>query len=809
MATITMQRDLVLVLKKETSLNIGILSKLKPIPTDLSNQVFNENALDKPTQNFFNHLSHYLVSIVDHQVSSSLPWPLYDTKTERAYRNELSNFISDYSNKGLLSLVMSSYLVNPGCYKVTMLMFQLSQLAVQRLLVSKMCKDRQKKLYDAMTATYKSNKKDSFLEDIDRETEVMLRKFSNYLRKKEAMEKIAGIFRDKITQMEHTLSTSDAQKTIDDIVDKFVCEHTMDKHTKDEILKIKCINSSPAFFDDWLADVDVQISAIEHKWNEKIGPFKESCETVSSNTKALISRHMGEVDRHTYMIEYNHDTDEICTKELQLKVNSEQKYILKNIVRDDKLYFPNLIRGFLVAICFVLKNAEISDDIYKFNEYLDNGKSNFNEMASALKILLERVNSAEESLQPSPLSFTDSLKQTPKQILELPPIPDLSDIRSSKCLQNQIIFDTFTPLNTSKYQFNLLRRKNHSFTKPQQMSLLATPYHHGPREDFLKSIISCRVSTYDRPNANHNFLNASIMSHANKANETIAECGTGFTKQQILRLLSTKKSSSSKKFKHSLERPDIKIKKGGLFNESNTSSESNGLFRSYSSPNLFENREKRSFGACRRRKLSIMPEDSPSILEVSGIVALDKDSNQCTPQPNDSPRKHADPENLPKISIAPDPEQKFNEMVKDVEIDFMKYAMKNESTDKEIKTETPKNNTQLIRKTSSLEKIINRFKKVRASVLPLEKNDDSSDFKTIVEEKENLNVVNVDVFTAHRILLPDLLSPSCSAHSVRSMDYLDHICYDMDEKAKKKPRESLGTALGVDQTFLDQFELID
>lgn len=402
-----------------------------------------------------------------------------------------------------------------------------------------------------------------------------------------------------------------------------------------------------------------------------------------------------------------------------------------------------------------------------------------------------------------------------KSFVEIPPLPDLSDLKMGK--DSEIIFDNFTPLNVSKHQFNLRRRTNASFAKPQTRSLLIAPLYQGPREDFLKSLISCRISSYDRPNTTTQTLNMSLMSQKQfRNNETIAECTSGFTKEQIKRLLSTKKSSSSKKFKYKTERPtNLNIKKGALFDESHsqhTSTDSNGLYRSYSSPNLYEHREKKSKIG---RKLSKMQEDYP-LLEVSGISALEKEDSCRTPEGVvrlGNSRKLFDAAGLPVITVTPEPKRQklSNEGISNsTEVNFADLNLlklhETAAEKDEIKTETPKTNTQFIRKTSSLEKIINRFKKVRASVLPYDKEED---FKPIVEEKENFNAVNVDVFTANRPLLPDLLSPSCSGISKKSIDFMDQMCLDIDDMVSRNPRQSLGTALGVDHTFLDQFDLID
>ncbi|KAI5641009.1 hypothetical protein NE865_06665 [Phthorimaea operculella] len=910
MASVSLQRDLVVTFKQETLLNVGILSKFYPTSSDLS-RLLKENNLEKPTQNLFNHLAHYLVNIIDPKVS--LPWPLYDTKTERTYRNELSVFITNYSNKGLLAPVMSSYLVNPGCYKVIFLMFQMSQLAIQSMLLTKMKKDSQKTLYNEMTEKYKTHKEDGFIESIERETDIMLSKFSNYLGKKEALEEIAKKIRDQITKNQEKLTSSKAQELIGNLVDGYIKTHPLDEEAKTEILQVKVVEKPAKIFDKWLESFDNQLTEMEKNWEIKTSPMLNISQTTFKNTETLIARQTGEADKRTFMIEFNPKTDNLFTDELEKLVNTQQKYILKNIVKEEKLNFPNLIRGFLISICFILKNAEIGDEVYQFNEYLEGGRRNYTEVVNAMKTLLDRVMNAEGKLQVQQNTFHSPMST--RDITEIPPLPDLSDLKMNRD-QPQILFDSFTPLSISKHQFNLRKQKTGSFMKPLP-KVFATPFH-APKDDFFKSLISCRVSAYDNMNITQNTnLNMSVMSHV-RSNETIAECTSGFTKQQICRLLSTKKkSSSSKKFKHKIERPNIKIKKGGLFNDSTFSNESISMFRSHSSPNLYENRERNLRDNLRARKLSIMKENSPSLLEVSGIAALERDSNHSTPQGLlDSSRK-LETASIPSIVVTPRSDVSDNlEVDLNKEIEFKEPQMvlpqrrskeKNEErqvlphrksrlpqpmnkknienphimtqkvietfeehivlspqnipnmievekvivqqrskeifeeqtvlpqrislesneqqavltqrksvefTKEETKVETPKTNPpQNVKKTSSLEKIINRFKKVRASVLPSEPREDN-DFKTIFEEKENHNFVNVeDVFTANRNLLPDLLSPSCSIIKKSNSDVLDQLIFDDDDDDKptksRKPRESLGTALGVDHTFLDQFDLID
>lgn len=394
---ISAQRDLVSSMKTETFLNVSITNKFYSFPPELNQ--FNKDALEKLTQNVFNPLSYYLVSIVDPEKAAALSWPLYDTKTERTYRNELSAFIAEYSAKGLLSAVMSSYLVNPACYKVTVFMFQLSQLAVQKILKSKMKGDRQKKLYSEMTEKYKSDiQYPGFVETVEKENDGMLKKLANYLQKRKKYEKISKLFSDRIRSMEDRLLKLKAQEYIDSLVNSFV-DDELDETSKLDILEIKNVNKPAHFFDACLEEIDLELGMLETEWETKMSPIVRSATKTMELTKELIERQTGEADKSSYMIEYNHVTDEICTKELQDKVNSQQKYILKNIVKHEKLSFPNLIRGYIVAVSYILKNKQISDGVYQFNECLQHGNKSYSEMVVAMKSLMDRVGNAESRLE--------------------------------------------------------------------------------------------------------------------------------------------------------------------------------------------------------------------------------------------------------------------------------------------------------------------------------------------------------------------------------------------------------------------------
>lgn len=267
---------------------------------------------------------------------------------------------------------------------------------------------------------------------------------------------------------------------------------------------------------------------------------------------------------------------------------------------------------------------------------------------------------------------------------------------------------TLSQLNRTTQQFNLHRKMTERLIgKPLSKSFLITPMHRGPTEDFLKSVISCRVSAYDQVNVSqlNNTLSSKRPVPEIKLNESHS---TGFTKQQLNRLLSTKKSSSKKR---TTLRSENKIKKRNLFNESTMSTFNGSIFltRSRSSPNLLENKDK-----TRVRRLSTMKEDIQSALEVSGIVALNRDSNQSTPRETcclEISKKVSDFNSMPSItgvssktSINSTSKTSLNEITSK-EIDIPAEAPKRNSTElcEEPKSATPASNARLIKKTGSLE----------------------------------------------------------------------------------------------------------
>nr|XP_034837068.1 uncharacterized protein LOC117993384 [Maniola hyperantus] len=968
--------------RKQLKANLNVLHMIQPMPSNIAQAVFEKKGLEKPTQSLFNNLVYYLLGLIDPKFHSSMTCPLYDTRLERAFRSELSGFISNYAAKGLLTDVRSSYLVHPSCQKVTLLMYQLSTLAVKQLLTTRIKGTEKQKLFDEVTEKFNKREDDKsfceYMKSLNYEGKV-LNMLDRFLEKKQYYEQIADKLRTKITENKQKLATLNAQTYINNLVDGFNYE-LVDESLKDEILKIKNIKKPAPIFEEWLKELDREVDNMEGTWDAKVLPLLNNCRHMRNSSEELVKRETGQIDKSCYMLTV---------------VNSSQKYILQNIEQNGRLNFPNLIQAFLISMSYILKDNNFENVVY-INERVRAYREELGGVRHAFQALLERVERNEKRLQAMPEIDIQSI--TIEDHWQIPPLPDLSGL---KMKQNQynFNFDTFTPLNHSKHQFNLCRR-GEVFSKPPPRPV--PPTYHAPKDDFLKTLLSSRV--FDRENINQS-RNTSVKSNM-KVNETIAGCSTGFTKEQVARLLSTKKSSIKKHKKATESHDNVKFIKGALFNESVASNQ--GLFRSFSSPNLLGNNDKRPLLNIRGRKLSIMEEDSPPSFNVSGVARLDNNfgtpnaessGNMISfPKINDEAKEQMDnvqrelenmvspilereshakmvtASKIPRIiTTAPSEEQKLNfaktDTVRDLKIpqiactapqvdkkmNFAKthtrdlttvtmpfsksdtarelqesHLSKKTSnplteqearsikimtvrdsqeshhslTTKELQesylskitttmelpviflsplneqeahsfksltvsdlqeshhslrtdttrdlqeshlskitttmelpgiflsplneqeahsfktmtvrnlqeshssktvtprvstspiqeTHTPKPNEALIKKTSSLEKIINRFKQVRAKVIPVR------------EENENFHTNNL----INRNLLPDLLSPSYSSdRRSNSGNNVDVWGSDTDEVIDRGPRVSLGTMMGVDHTFLDQFDLSD
>lgn len=396
MSALNFQKDLIANFKREVLSNTSILSKVHPINLDLSRHIFKEDALEKPTQYIFIHLSYYLVCIIDIQRSKLLTWPLYDTRAEKNYRNELSRFVADYNQLGLLAPVMSSYFVNPGCFRVVKLLFQLSHLAVQRTLTRRLLKESQKALYKDVTKKYKS-KTEYFVPLIETETSKLLNSFSQYMKKKRMIEDtIISSFHKKIVENEKKLALLNDK--LDDLIDNFIKTTKLNDKNLKIMLEIKENKDVELIFNQWLDQTDSIITEMDKNWQEKFTKVVQLAENCCNTSKTLIARQTGDADRKQYSIEYNHKTDEIKTSALEATVSMQQKFIIKNLVIKEKLQFPTLIRAYLISISHVLNGVDLTDDLDGYNTALECDGKNYKEVLSALQALIDRIEYAEGRL---------------------------------------------------------------------------------------------------------------------------------------------------------------------------------------------------------------------------------------------------------------------------------------------------------------------------------------------------------------------------------------------------------------------------
>lgn len=388
------QRGL-LVTKKVTGATLHFLSHFHPLPSDLSKLISKEDALEKITQNTFINLSYYLVTIIDASKAATLTWPVYDSKSDRIYRNELSTFIAGYATSGV-DPVLPSYFVNPGCFKVVKLIFQLSNLALQKALQGSIKMD-QISIYKDTTENYKTGSKD-FSVSIEKVTEAMNNRFRTHQRKKKEMINASELLKKKIIENEKILERVKKQNIFSELANNLLENCPIENVTKMQFDKITNIAEPIPLFEDWLKYIDEQFTQMESEWDCKMRPLLENAQYCQEASQALILRHTGEMDKKLYMVEFDPKTDDIPTQDLESQVNPNQKYILKNIIKDGKLSFPNLIRGFVISMSFILKTKQ-DYDIYEINEYFKEYKKSFGNTHSEIDFLLKKIINADAKLQ--------------------------------------------------------------------------------------------------------------------------------------------------------------------------------------------------------------------------------------------------------------------------------------------------------------------------------------------------------------------------------------------------------------------------
>lgn len=390
MALLLSQRELLTVLKRETLANIRILHLICPLPDDLSRQI-RDGGWDKPSHTMFVAMARYLVNIIS--PNNSLPWPLYDSAGERAFKAELSRLLSQYKGTGLVAPVVSSYFVNPGSFKVIKMVYQLTVLATNNILQQKVRTQFQKSLLKDISTKYNA-KNDDFHQLVDSMTKVFSDRVTNHQHYKCEIEKMAEILRNQIIDNEKECSNKiDA---IYECVDTFLGNNDYSEDVVNVFEDIKNVEVPISVFEDYLTEIDKDLDKMEAIWDEKVTKnLLETSRHCFNVTTSLIGRYTGEADKKSYMIEYDPSEDRISTSSLEAVSNTQQTYILRNVIRDDRLSFPNLIRGYVVALCHIFKGTNFGQDSFSINNYLVMSQKNIGEVLKDMRTLTHNFNNLE------------------------------------------------------------------------------------------------------------------------------------------------------------------------------------------------------------------------------------------------------------------------------------------------------------------------------------------------------------------------------------------------------------------------------
>lgn len=115
--------------------NVSLLLRCHPGTTQLKS-ILNANMFSKPNKSAFQEVSFYLLTVADRQLAKEKlkSWPLILPSQEIQFRSELIesvNVLNSKHKRADLPVFQLSHLVCPGGYKIGVLIFKLSQLAIR------------------------------------------------------------------------------------------------------------------------------------------------------------------------------------------------------------------------------------------------------------------------------------------------------------------------------------------------------------------------------------------------------------------------------------------------------------------------------------------------------------------------------------------------------------------------------------------------------------------------------------------------------------------------------------------------------
>lgn len=821
--------------------NVCLLNLWRPVSKELK-QLLRNDLFDKPNQAAFIHLSHYLIYIIDANKAAQVTWPLLEKKAEHVYRGQLVTFISNLDNEhGTLTPIMSSYLVNAGGYKIVRLMFQLSQMAMKCAIEQKLKKNDEK--LEALNTYISYLKGDKEIADFNNCTDKVLSrlriKTSDWHKYKKNILHVSELLKMYIVKLEK--ESEGGTLLLEKVVNSFLEEETLDEVTKEEIRGMFDVSKPSVFLEKWSSTLDMcKLQMSESRWTTNAGNILSKALNCKTLCGTSVLRHTVK-DKSSYTLSHS-EKDHFNTSDFEKQVSSQESYVLKNVVQNGTLNFPVLLKAYLVTLCFIFRRSAPMNEssLSHFNMQLDQSRGAYAQLKLQMKELIAQMYVMDQSLKIH--SYPEmNLSIQENEFTKFPPLPVLKfiDRYASKFSEHQ---KAFTPINIRRIQFNF-----NKFLQPVKQNHMRIQVERPPRttfkeNGFLKRMANVRSDIEDLKSFAIPAMSKTLVNPVTtKLNQTVADCTTVFSKQQIARLLSSKKTansqkkSSQKKYDQSLMENHRDKKWNVLFNVTSNSP----LYKSYSSPNLQDSSNQRlrtlpkTYKA--RNICSIVMEDSPDSVNVSNFSMIQCESpTDCFNKTPDKSKLNGSNNvkatssptisNVPRQSRIPVFNKDFVDknsgrhppIIVNDEVVIEKVIPDEIVTENEADTLSELNHTPSSRRASmnnstksrSIERIMDRFKKYKDSVKVCNFKSQLERVKISIETKEkNFNQLNVDVQTSFPKNLPDLLSPN---HQILGgFRDIDSVKIFSPDDQKYCPRQSLGQALGVDNTFLDQFDLID
>lgn len=113
--------------------NILVLAVKYPITKEF-NEVFKKDMFHKNNKAAFQHIIHFLLSILDPvRFKQRISWPIYDNQMEIQFRNDVMKYVNEFPTiyeDSNIPLLTASHLISPGGYRFVNFIHSLSQFVL-------------------------------------------------------------------------------------------------------------------------------------------------------------------------------------------------------------------------------------------------------------------------------------------------------------------------------------------------------------------------------------------------------------------------------------------------------------------------------------------------------------------------------------------------------------------------------------------------------------------------------------------------------------------------------------------------------